>query len=58
MCKALRSYAPPPSPKGIDDEHGSSSDNVKDRISDEIAGATWRLLANQERIAALEEKVS
>ena len=58
MCEALRSCAPPPSPKGIDDEHASSSDNVEDTISDEIAGATKRLLANQERIVALEEKVS
>ena len=58
MCEALRSCAPPPSLEGIDDEHGSSSDDVKDRISDEIAGATRRLLANQERIAALEDKVS
>jgi len=30
---------------------------VTDTISDEIAGATRRLLANQEQIAALEEKV-
>jgi len=58
VCEALRSCAPPPSPKGIDDEHGSSYDNVEDTISDEIAGATRRVLANQERIAALEEKVS
>jgi len=58
VCEALRSCAPPPSLEGIDDEHGSSSDDVKDRISDEIAGATRRLLANQERIAALEDKVS
>jgi len=58
VCEALRSCAPPPSPKGIDDKHGSSSDNVEHTISDEIAGATRRLLANQDRIAALEEKVS
>ena len=58
MCEALRSCAPPVSPKGIDDEHGSSFDNVEDTISNEIARATRRLLANQERIAALEEKVS
>jgi len=58
VCEALRSCAPPPSPKGIDDEHGSSSDNADDTISDEIAGATRRLMANQERIATLEEKVS
>jgi len=32
--------------------------NVEDTISDEIVGATRRLLANQERVAALEEKVS
>ena len=57
MCEALRSCAPSPSPKGIDDEHGSSSD-VEDTISNEIVGATRRLLANQEQIAALEEKVS
>ena len=58
MCEALRSCAPPPSPKGIDNEHGSFSDNVEDTTYDEIAGATRRLMANQERIAALEEKVS
>jgi len=58
VCEALRSCAPPPSPKGIDDEHGSSSYNADDTIFDEIAGATRRLMANQERIVALEEKVS
>lgn len=58
MCEALRCCAPPPSPKGIDDEHGASSDNMEETISDKIAGATRTLMANHDRIATLEEKVS
>jgi len=46
VCEALRCCAPPPSSKGISDEHGASSDNVEETISDEIVGATRRLRAN------------
>jgi len=58
VYEALKSSAPPPTPKGMNDVHGACSDNREETLSNEIAEATRTQLANEERIATLEDKVN